>query len=409
MVQELEISWKTGVENPGSGPQMLAWLRSRGVSVPNLRAETVEQLLEGTRDPTVKRVLELRQELALVASKKYTAALSSVSEDGRLRGQFQFFGAHTGRWSGRGVQLHNLPRAAFKSDLPDPDDAARDIATQTMLAILDLKMGLGADALTLKKVLRAMFVGPFGVGDYASIEARIIAWLAGEQWAMDAFAAKRDIYSETAERMSTPGNRLTRAQGKVAVLALGYNGGPPSLRAMGAEGTDAELQVLVDKWRRANPAIVGLWAEMHEAFRTGGAVGERLTIEKDEHDRQLLLPSGRAIVYHDVKWEWVTTQYGTKRQQASFADPGRPGARARTYGGRLSENATQAVARDVLAEALIRMHEAGLRVVGHVHDEVLVEDGSVEEVRRLMTEPPEWAAGMPIDGEVFRCARYRKG
>jgi len=400
MVQELEISSLTGVANPSSGPQMLKWLRGSGLKISSLQAESIQDLLDGSLTPLQRHVLELRQELALVAAKKYTAALEHVSEDGRLRGQFRFFGAHTGRWSGRGVQLHNLPRAHLDSDL------------EADLAILDLKMGFGADASTLKALVRPLLTGPFTVVDYASIEARVIAWLADEEWALEAFAGGRDIYVETAGRMSTPGNVLTRAQGKVAVLALGYNGGVMSLRHMGADGTDAELQMLVDQWRRANPAIVGLWRTMGDAFRLGGPVGEHLSVERDGRDRLLRLPSGRAICYRNCRWEWIDTSFGGRRQQATFADPRKSGMRVGTYGGRLSENATQAVARDLMAEAFLNLHTGGYDIVGHVHDEILVEGSSpssIQAVRAAMVESPEWAVGLPIDGEGFVCARYRKG
>lgn len=394
MLDELAMMELTGISNPGSNPQLLGWLKGQGLDMPNMQKETVEaKLLEPDLGPTVRQVLELRQELALVAAKKYTAALERVSADGRLRGSFQFFGAHTGRWAGRGVQLQNLPSATMDSE------------ADTHAAILDLKMGLGATAHSLKALVRAMFVGPFTVVDYSAIEARVVAWLAGEQWALDAFADGRDIYVETAERMGG----LTRKEGKVAVLALGYNGGINSLRVMGAEGDDRKLQYLVTQWRDANRHIVEMWAEMGEAFRYGGAVGQRMTIEKDGADRLLRLPSGRAVVYHDLKSRWKETPFG-RRQVISFADPKGPGFRQDTYGGKLTENVTQAVARDILAEALVRLHTQGYELVGHVHDELLVlGNHPVEEIRSLMTESPAWADGLPLAAEGFSCVRYRKG
>lgn len=395
MLDELEIMRLTGISNPGSNVQLLAWLQGQGVEIANLQAATVEALLS---DPdslpgAAERVLELRQNLALVAAKKYTAALDRVNTDHRLRGSFQFFGAHTGRWAGRGVQLQNLPSATMDSE------------ADTHAAILDLKLGLGASAHALKALVRAMFTGPLTVVDYSAIEARVVAWLAGEQWALDAFAQGRDIYVETAERMGG----LTRKEGKVAVLALGYNGGINSLRVMGAEGSDGKLQFLVTQWRDANPAIVGLWAEMGEAFRHGGAVGQFMTVEKDGSDRLIRLPSGRAIVYHDLKARWKETPFG-RRQVLSFADPKGPGFRTDTYGGKLCENVTQAVARDILAEALVRLDDLGYSTVLHVHDEVGVHgEHPIEEIAAVLNEPPKWAAGLPIAAEGFQCARYRKG
>jgi DNA polymerase len=408
MQDELEIMHLTGIENPGSNPQMLAWFKSVGLEIPNLQAATVTEMLArpDTDDvaPTAlqRRVLELRQELALVAAKKYSAALDRVNADGRLRGSFQFFGAHTGRWAGRGVQLQNLPSAT----LGDEDDDEQAIETAIAAGVLDLKMGMGASAHTLKALVRAMFTGPFTVVDYAAIEARVVAWLAGEQWALGAFADGRDIYVETAERMGG----LTRKEGKVAVLALGYNGGVNSLRVMGAEGDDKKLQFLVTQWRDANRAIVGLWADMNEAFIAGDmAVGDHMYIEKDGADRLVRLPSGRAVVYHDLKARWKDTPFG-RRRVISFADPKGPGFRTDTYGGKLCENVTQAVARDILAEALVRLQQRGYPVVGHVHDELLVlGQYPVAEICNIMTEKPAWAAGLPLDGAGFNCARYRKG
>lgn len=389
-IQVAEIKEISGVDNPGSLPQMLGWLRGTGLTVPNLQKETVEKLLSSLLPDDTRRVLELRQELALVASKKFQAALDGVGADGRLRGQFRYFGAHTGRWTGRGVQLQNLPRASLKSE------------TEAEAVILDIHLGLGADAATLKKLVRPMFVGPFTVVDYSAIEARVIAWLASEQWALKAFAEGRDIYVETANRMSTPDNRLNRSQGKVAVLALGYNGGIGSLRAMGASGSDEELQSLVHQWRRANPRIVGLWNLLDESFYRGGEAG-LLRVTGSNKERRVELPSGRSIAYHNVSFK-VDPQ---GRRRATFWSP--QGFRTDTYGGRLAENATQAVARDILAEALVRLRREGYPVVGHVHDEILVSGDDEVAVREIMTQSPAWAAGMPIDGAGFVCKRYRKG
>lgn len=404
MLQEMQITQLSGIRNPNSGPQLTAWLRARGVKLANLQKDTVEAALaKGGLPDDVHQVLELRLELALVAGKKYIAAVSRTSPDGRLRGSFRFFGAHTGRWSGSGVQLQNLPSAT----LGDKDDPLVD--AKIALAVADLKAGGATDANTLKALVRAMFVGPFTVVDYASIEARVLAWLAGEQWALDAFALGRDIYVETAERMSTPGNQMTRKQGKVAVLALGYNGGVNSLRAMGADGTDEELKPLVQQWRAANPAIVDMWWEVDQAFRKGGTVGKYLSVEKDGADRYLRLPSGRVIGFHDCRLRWVE-KWGKRVQEIHFADPGLPQLRKSTYGGRLTENITQAVARDILAEALVRLDRAGLQPVGHVHDEILVQGAhTIEKVQGIMVQQPTWAPGLPLAAEGFTCPRYRKG
>jgi DNA polymerase len=389
----------TGVENPASQQQVMAWAAEVGLGLPNLRAETIAANIDDPElDPDHREVLELRQDLALAAGGKFTAALEVVSPDSRIRGGFRFFGAHTGRWTGQRVQPQNLPRASVE----DPE-----------AAILDLKMGLGATPYTLKALVRAMFVGPLTVADYAAIEARVLAWMAGEDWALEAFRAGRDIYVETAERMSTPSNKLSRFQGKVAVLALGYNGSTGSLRAMGATGSDDDLYKLVQAWRRANARIVRFWERMEDAVDGGGQVGRHVHVKRSGTDMEIHLPSGRAICYHGVKWKRYSVtdpKTGKKipKQGWVYNDPKRGGATIGTYGGRLTENVTQAIARDLLADALVRLEEAGLPVVGHVHDEVLVEGRHLEEVERLMTTAPEWAAGLPLDAEGYEAERYRK-
>lgn len=397
--QEQEVRDIAGIENPNSTQQMLAWLNEQGVAIPDMQAKTVERFLGHDLAPAPRRVLELRQELALVAAKKYQAALDRVNADGRLRGSFAYHGAHTGRWAGRGVQLQNLPSASLAEK-----DAPGEVVDRTIAAaVLDLYLGYGADAKTLKALVRPMFTGPFTVVDYSAIEARVVAWLAGEEWALQAFRDGRDIYVETAERMGG----MTRKEGKVAVLALGYNGGIGSLRAMGAEGSDEKLQYLVTQWRNANPAIVQFWADMQRAFRNGGQAG-RIRVEKDGRDRRVILPSGRSMVYHDVRERWVE-KWGQQVKQLSFQDPKPPYLRVDTYGGRLTENVTQAVARDVLAGALVSLDRAGYDVVGHVHDEVLVQGTyPVEEISEVLNDLPAWAEGLPIDAAGYTCPRYRK-
>ena len=399
--QEIEISTLTGVLNPGSVQQMQAWFSSTGLDLPDLKAATVTEAL--SRDDLTadqRRVLELRQELALVASKKYIAALDRIDPDNRLRGSFQYFGAHTGRWAGRGVQLQNLPAATIE---PEP---GVDLDTAIQAEAVDVTMGLGASAHSLKALVRSMFLGPFTVVDYSAIEARVLAWVAGESWALEAFEAGRDIYVETASRM---GN-LSRKEGKVATLALGYNGGIGSLRAMGADGTDAYLQRLVDQWRGANRNIVELWAKLGEAFWHGGRAG-RVTVVKKGNIRQIQLPSGRAITYHGVRQVMQENRWGNLSPQLSFRDPKRGlNGRTDTYGGRVVENITQAIARDILADSLVELTRRGYKVVGHVHDELIVEGThSIDEVSQIMCSSSPWSEGLPLDAEGYHCGRYRKG
>lgn len=430
LVNELEIMNLTGVANPGSVPQMMAWCEEQGFGLGNLQADTVTALLETDLTPEHRRVFELRQELALTASSKFTAALVGMSSDGRFRGGFKFFGAHTGRWAGRGLQLQNLPRAGL------PEQEANAV-------ICDLMMDMGASSVVLKQLVRALLLGPYTVVDYSAIEARVIAWLAGEAWALAAFEDGRDIYVEAANRMGG----LTRAQGKIATLALGFGGGVTSMRNMGYGGKpslgdrgvdtrygslpynsgihaeaksgpsdylpDREIQPLVDAWRAANRKITQLWADLGNAFGEPGRVGKHLRVSSNGSRVHIHLPSGRAIVYHDVKWERyrvVDPKTGKMVAKEGWRFRDTKGVRIGTYGGKLAENVTQAVARDLLAEALVRLHDEGYVVAGHVHDEFLVEgEHDVAKVAAIVSELPSWATGLPVSAEGFTCMRYRKG
>lgn len=390
------------IENAGSVQQIMKGLEKIGLKLPNLQQETVEKALERPKiTEDQRRALILRQETALVASAKYQAALGSAGSDGRYRGGLRFFGAHTGRWSAGGVQLQNPPK-----DLLTPknsalsDEQARQVEQAAVAAaILDLRLGLGAEATQLKALVRAMYVGPYSVLDYAAIEARILAWWAREMWAVEAFLNKRDIYTETAKRMGG----LTRQQGKIAVLALGYGGSVGSLRGMGygVGMTDEKVLELVHAWRRANPKIVKLWRAFESLFMDGGRIGV-IEVERHGKNRSIILPSGRPIIYNNVG-----LSEGAHGPRIMF--DGAKGFRTDTYGGRLVENVVQAMSRDVLARALVNLEAEGLRSVFHVHDEVVIEgEHDLEQVAALMCDVP-WAKGLPLDAEGFHCDRYMKG
>lgn len=411
--QRAEMEMLTGIENPGSQPQMMRWAEEQNLGFFDFKADTIEaRLQEDSLSPTQRRALEIRQEYALTSYGKFDTALITANDDARVRGAFNFFGAHTGRWSGRGVQLQNLPRQSFDNDA----DAA--------LAVAELLQEGKADPQDLKRLVRAMFIGPLTVFDYSSIEARVIAWLAGERWALEAFNAGRDIYVETMKRMGLK----SRFQGKVAVLALGYQGSVGSLRAlMGTSAyydpkTEAIVQAatlaeakaagyeqfiddevllrMVRQWRKANSRIVNFWYDLQDALPSGGRVGQYINVRRRGSKMAIDLPSGRSIHYHGVRydrasesWSYANSRYG----------------RTGTYGGRLAENVTQAVARDVLAEALVRLDDAGYPVVAHIHDEVVIDgEFDLETVKQIMNHPPRWAGGLPINSEGFHCLRYRK-
>lgn len=408
-----------GIQNPNSVPQMKAWLNDCALGLPNLKAETIEAALSsGTLNEVETEVLTLRGDLALASSAKYGAVLLGTNDDGRLRGQLKFGGAHTMRWAGKGVQVHNLPRKGFKDRVEGADDLTDDelewrAQILTDAAIADLMLGFGADPVTLKMLVRPTIVGPVTVLDYNAIEARVLAWWCGEEWVLQAFREGRDIYVETANRMSTGSKRYTRSHGKVAVLALGFNGAVNSLRNMGATGDDEELLNIVTQWRRSNRRIVAAWEKLGEAIASGGRIGPHVRVERRGSKMLIHLPSGRAITYHGVRWERYTiedalTGRRIKKQGWRYDSP-RGAGRIGTYGGKLAENITQAIARDILAHGLVKLDAAGYPVVLHVHDEAGI-DGvyPVKDIEAVMCDLPSWADGLPIAAKGNVKARYSK-
>jgi DNA polymerase len=411
----------TGLANPNSVAQLKGWLDAQGACMPSLNREAVEAALAGGGElsDAVREALSLRLAGAKATNKKYAVAARAAGEDGRLRGSFQFYGASTGRWAGRLVQLQNLARG----DLQGRD---RDMARELVRAgdADGVRMLYGDVAETLKSLVRTVLVPARGaalvVSDFASVEARVLAWLAGEEWALDVFRTTGRVYEATAARMFRVAEgevtKELRQRGKVATLALGYQGGPAALERMGAlrAGVDKrDLPRLVRMWRLANPGIVRLWAETEDAVRAVAArEAGRLAVAKGRIEVSgagfgvlVRLPSGRALAYRGMR-----------------ADPcdGRlsyvaAGSRTETYGGRLVENVTQAVARDLLAEAMLELHGDGRRIVAHVHDEVVMEADEAEAAsvlgaaRAAMSRAPEWAPGLPLSAEGYVCDYYRKG
>lgn len=429
---EEEARSLTGLGNPNSAAQLLPWLRANGLELENLQKATVAEALgrEGLPEK-VRRVLEIRQQLGKTSIKKYVAMEAAMGMDGRVRGLTQYYGANrTGRWAGRLVQMQNLPRNYLKTL-----DSARNLVKQGNYAGVRMIYGNVPD--TLSQLIRTAFIpsegNKFVVADFSAIEARVIAWLAGEQWVNEVFATHGKIYEATASQMfHVPIERIVkgnpeyalRQKGKVATLALGYQGGTNALIAMGALGmglAEEELPDIVQRWRGANPRIRDLWYAVEqaalEAMQTAqpqAIHGLIFALEGDlvygQNFLTIQLPAGRKLFYpkpflKENQFGRLAIHYYTVGQQT------RKWEVASTYGGKLTENIVQAIARDCLAETLRRIDARGLQVVFHVHDEVIIDappDVTVDEICALMAEPIPWAPGLVLKGAGFESEYYMK-
>lgn len=422
----------TGLSNPNSTGQLLQWLTEQGVQMENLQKATVEETLTREALPkNVRRILEIRQQLGKTSVRKYTAMQTAKCEDDRIRGLTQFYGANrTGRWAGRLVQLQNLPRNYLKTL-----DYARNLVKAQNYEGVRLLYGNVPD--TLSQLIRTAFIPSEGhkfvVADFSAIEARVIAWLAGEQWVNEVFATHGKIYEATASQMfHVPIERIVkgnpeyslRQKGKVATLALGYQGGTSALIAMGALNmglTEEELPDIVTRWRNANPRIRDLWYAVEEtalaAMTTAEPQAMRGLIFRLEGDLlygqsflTVQLPSGRKLFYpkpflQENRFGKMAIHYYTVGQQT------RKWEVDSTYGGKMTENIVQAIARDCLAETLRRISHLGLQVVFHVHDEVIIDapmDVTVDQICSLMAEPISWAPGLILKGAGFESSYYMK-
>lgn len=421
----------TGVDNPNSTIQLLKWLNENGTDAENLRKSTVSELLEGQNPEHVQRMLEIRQQLGKTSIKKYVAMETAKGEGDRVRGLTQYYGANrTGRWAGRLVQLQNLPRNYIKTL-----DYARNVVKAKNYDGLKLLYGNVPD--TLSQLIRTAFIpsdgNKFVVADFSAIEARVIAWLAGEQWVNEVFATHGKIYEATASQMfHVPIERIVkgnpeyslRQKGKVATLALGYQGGTSALIAMGALQmglSEEELPDIVMRWRQANPRIRDLWYAVEQAALAAMQTAEPQAInglifalEGDliygQSFLTVRLPSGRKLFYpkpflKENQFGKLAIHYYTVGQQT------RKWEVASTYGGKMTENIVQAIARDCLAVTLERIHAKGLQTVFHVHDEVIIDapqDTTVEEICGLMAEPIPWAPGLILKGAGFESGYYMK-
>ena len=420
----------TGIDNPNSTVQLMEWLEKNGTETDNLRKATVTDLLAGQPADNVKRMLEIRQQLGKTSIKKYEAIRKAKGEDGRVRGLTQYYGANrTGRWAGRLVQMQNLPRNYIGTL-----DEARKLVEQKNYEGLRLIYGNVPD--TLSQLIRTAFIpsegNKFVVADFSAIEARVIAWLAGEQWVNEVFATHGKIYEATASQMfHVPVEKIKkgnpeyslRQKGKVATLALGYQGGTAALIAMGALDmglTKDELPDIVARWRNANRRICDLWYKVEQAalmaMQTAQAQavnGLVFSLEGDLLYGQTFLtvqlPSGRKLFY--PKPFLQENQFGKLALHYYSTGSSKKWGVESTYGGKMTENIVQAVARDCLAETLKRIEDRGLHVVFHVHDEVIIdapEETTVDEVCGLMAEPIPWAPGLILKGAGFEGQYYKK-
>ena len=406
----------THLDNPNSVYQLLGWLETQGYQSDSLGKAQVQELIKTTKEP-VRSVLELRLQLSKASVKKYQAMQNAVCSDGRARGMFQFYGANrTGREAGRIIQLQNLPQ----NHLPDLE-AARELVKSGNLEAVELLYEDVPD--TLSQLIRTAFIPKPGykflVADFSAIEARVIAWLAGETWRMQAFADGKDIYCASASKIfGVPVvkhgiNGHLRQKGKVAELACGYGGSVGAMKQMGgAEMSDAELKQLVTDWRNASPHIVQLWWDVERAALT--AVREQLPTEthgfRFSYESGFLfirLLSGRRLAY--VKPRIEPNRFGGESITYEGIGTNRKWERLETYSGKLVENIVQATARDLLFYSMQTLSQ--YFIVGHIHDEMIIEcpeDTKLEEICQQMARTPDWANGLLLRADGYACQFYKK-
>lgn len=427
----------SGLQNPNSVKQLARWLSAEtGDDITTLRKETIKELLGRDNADHVQRMLEIRQELGKTSTKKYDAIEAAVCDDGRVRGLLQFYGANrTGRWAGRLVQVQNLPRT-----YTEPLEFARELVKGRKLDALRTVYGSPND--TLSQLIRTAFVAAPGNvlidADFSAIEARVISWLADEEWRLEVFRTHGKIYEASASQMfGVPLERIKkgnpeyslRQRGKVAELALGYQGGVPAMRQMDtgkllADLSDEEIKDIVDKWRNTNPKIRNLWYGFNDAairvIQNGGSLRVRCCTFARECDcirgttcMTISLPSGRKLYYVEPavgenRWGGPSITYMGVNDKNKWG-------RIETYGGKLVENVVQAIARDCLAQAIEHLEAAGLPVVFHIHDEVVIDtaafdtnDAMLDKVVKIMSTPIPWAEGLPLGADGWVGAFFKK-
>ena len=415
-----EMQRLTGLENPNSVAQLKDWLETAGMSADSLNKATVLELKDKATDPTTRRVLELRQQLGKTSVTKYEAMQSAVCADGRVRGLLQYYGAgRTGRWAGRLVQVQNLPQNHLAGL-----SLVRELVRERDLETLELCFDSVPDVLS--QLIRTAFVAGegniFHVADYSAIEARVIAYLAGEKWRMDVFRSGGDIYCSSASAMFRVPvvkhgvNGHLRQKGKIAELACGYGGGVGALRAFGADKmglTEEEMQDIVTQWRAASPAIPRFWRDAESAaVRAINNPGRTTTVpcgvkyRRDGDALRCRLPSGRILSYWDARLDTDGSICFMGQNQTT-----RRWEKTGTWGGKLVENIVQAYARDCLAVAMVRLAAEGWKICFHVHDEVIVEapiGTSWEQVAEVMGRAIDWAPGLLLRGDGYSTPFYMK-
>ena len=417
----------TGLDNPKSVAQLKQWLSEKlDMDVPKVTKETLPMLIDSARKKEVPEAIEalkIRQLSSKTSTKKYEKMLDVLMDDRRARGLLQFYGANrTGRWAGRLVQLQNLPQNHI-IDL----DTARNIVNDGDLDTLE--MVYDSVPSILSQLIRTAFVprkgSSFVVSDFSAIEARVIAWLAGEKWRLDVFASHGKIYEASASKMfGVPMSEIhkgspLRQKGKVAELALGYGGGVNALRTMdpkwAATATEEELQELVDSWRASNSAITIFWRDCENKAKT--AIADRVEVAGQMGLKFIgtpdylfvALPSKRRLAYREARLE--DSKFGSKITYMGMNQTTNTWERQETYGGKLVENIVQAVARDCLAVAMQRVDTCRYTIVMHVHDEIVVEtdrDSALEDITNIMSQPISWAKGLPLRADGYTCSYYQK-
>lgn len=409
----------TCLENPNSPLQLKEWLNKKGLEIESLAKKDIESALKNA-EGHIKEVLELRQALSKSSVRKYDAMKNVKGKDNRARGLIQFYGANrTGRYSGRLIQVQNLRRNNLK-DL----ELARSLVKNRDYETMEILYESPSDVLS--QLIRTAFIPREGtrfiISDFSAIEARVLAWLAGEQWVLDAFENGEDIYCRTASRMfGVPVekhgvNGHLRQKGKIATLACGYQGALGALKAMGGIEmglSEDELQSIVDSWREANPNIVSLWWDIDSVVKR---VVKTRTKEKYKslvisYEKGLLfiqLPSKRRLAYPKAKIGM--NRFGGESIVYEGIVVGNKWDKIESYGGKFVENIVQAIARDILAEAMMRIENEGFNIVMHIHDEVVIESdsSSIEEVNQIMSVVPEWADGLILDADGFESEFYKK-